>query len=234
MNNHFNTNYTTYKFALAPLPYDYSDLEPFIDTETVREHHDVHAASYVSGLNDALAALPKFQRIPLDALQTTAMTSRLPRDAAADIVINSGGVYCHNLFFAMMQPYESEIEKLFITEPDTESSRLVRSSFGSLTAFFQQIKSLALSVYGSGWVWLLAEGQRRGSPKLHIAATENHTIPDLRRFVPLTCLDMWEHAYYHRYGANKSDYVDGWCKLINWEKMDARLRENKVQMRQTH
>jgi|GEM_PF-573286 len=224
MNDQSAANYNIYKFALKPLPYDYSDLEPFIDTETMRLHHNVHTAGYVSGLNTVLSSLPKFQKIPLEALQVTAMASRLPKEISTDIIKNSGGVYCHNLFFTMMQPHESEIEKLFVTEPETESTRLVRSQFGSLANFFHQIKALALTIYGSGWAWLLSQPRRRGDPRLRIATTPNHTIPDLRSFTPLTCLDMWEHAYYLQYNANKSAYIDSWCKLINWEQMDMRIR----------
>lgn len=222
--NEMNDHYNFYKFELKPLPYGYSALEPYINEETMHLHHDVHLAGYVNGLNTALDGFPKLQTLPVQLIQPTVERMSLNPDTAIDLIKNSGGVYCHNLYFDMMRPVNRNI---LLSEPDTYSTRLIKTQFGSLNNFFYDLKQAALGIYGSGWAWLLAEPMKRGM-KLHITTTPNHTIPDTRKYLPLTCLDMWEHAYYLQYKANKAAYIDAWCRLVNWERMDERLTVDQL------
>lgn len=220
MNEITYNNYEHYKFELKPLMYPHSALEPMIDTETMHIHHDIQLAGYVNGLNADLDGLPKLQPLPLQLIQPTAARLSLPGDVSTDLIKNSGGVYCHNMYFDMMRPAERSIRMI---EPDTYSTRLIKTQFGSLNNFFYDIKKSALGIYGSGWVWVLAEPMKIGIT-LRITTTANHTIPDLNKYLPLTCLDMWEHAYFLQYKTNKSAYIDSWCRLINWGFMDDKLK----------
>lgn len=223
MNSHYENHgsYDHYKFDLKPLPYDYSALEPIIDTETMQIHHDTLLANYVNGLNTSLDGFPKLQQLPLQYIQPTVERMSIPEPTSTDLIKNSGGVYCHNLYFDMMQPVK---RNMLTTEPDTYTTRMIKTQYGSLNNFLYDLKQAALAIYGSGWTWLLAEPMKKGI-RLHITTTSNHTIPDTRKYLPLTCLDMWEHAYFLQYKANKAAYIDGWCRLINWERMDDKLKD---------
>lgn len=179
----------TYPYQLPPLPYSYANFETEIDSETMYYHHDKHFATYVNNLNDLLNDNANLQKMPLDQL--------LQQDNLSQKILNNaGGVYNHNLFFnEMAVPYDfSEII----------------SVWGSIAEFKVAFKEAALSVFGSGYAWVV----RNKDGHIDIITTKNQDTPLAQNLIPLLTLDVWEHAYYLNYKNNRSGYIDGWFKAM--------------------
>ena len=202
----------TYPFVVQPLPYEYDALMPVIDEETLRFHHDKHYKTYVDNLNNALADYPELQKMSLKELLGN--LENLPTAVRMPICNNGGGVYNHELYFDSMKSPVGQ-------EPTGELAEAIKRDFGSYQQWKEQMKQAAVTQFGSGWAWLLAD--REG--KLFIVQTANQDVPDLAEFTPLFLVDVWEHAYYLQYKNRRADYVEGWFGLINWRKAQKRYEE---------
>ena len=205
MNNH-------YKFENIPLPYDYNALEPYIDEKTMQLHHDRHLATYINNLNLVLADHPRLQRLSLTQLITKA--PRLPADIRTAVQNNAGGVYNHRFYFdGMLNSY--------IKEPIGELAGRINKSFGSLTGFEKAFKDAAMSVFGSGYAWLVLDRAKR----LRIITTKNQDTPLTEGLQPILNIDVWEHAYYLKHYNLRGDYVDDWFYVVNWQKAEENLKK---------
>ena len=195
------------RFALAPLPYAYGALEPFIDEETMHLHHDKHYAAYAKNLNEALMAYPELQAKTIEELLGNIPT--LP-EAIRKIVRNhGGGYYNHSLFWRWMQPGGST--------PEGALAEAINAQFGGLDVFKKKFTMAAASIFGSGWAWLV---QQDGG-KLAIVTTPNQDNPLMSGISealgkPILGLDIWEHAYYLKYRNERSKYVEAWWNVVNW------------------
>jgi Fe-Mn family superoxide dismutase len=198
-----------YPFVLTGLPYGTGALEPYLDAETVRIHHDRHLKSYVENLNRALKDYPQYHCKSLEWLLTH--TGSLPPAIREAVKNNGGGVYNHNLYFSMMAPPGQE--------PGESTLRAVEKSFGSVERFRQEMKKAGLSRFGSGWAWLAA----CPSGQLKIVTTANQDTLLCTCLTPLLPLDVWEHAYYLKYLNQRGDYIDAWFHIINWKDVESRL-----------
>lgn len=195
-----------YPFVNLPLPYGYDGLEPFIDEKTMHLHHDKHLQTYINNLNSALENYSYLQRLSLN--QILKNTSILPNTRKTAILNNAGGVYNHRFFFDMMSPYSSEAQ--------AESLIMcIKGCFGSVEQFRVRFRGAALSVFGSGYAWLVLD---RGKPR--IITTANQNTPAALGMIPLLCIDVWEHAYYLKHYNMRSDYVDDWFNVINWQEAE--------------
>ena len=202
----------TYPFVVQPLPYEYDALTPVLDEETMRFHHDKHYKTYVDNLNNILADYPELQKTGLKELLTN--LENLPAAAQTPIRNNGGGVYNHELYFdAMKSPVGQE--------PIGTLEEAVKRDFGSYQQWKEQMKQAAVSKFGSGWAWLLADKEG----KLSIVQTANQDVPELPEYTPIFLVDVWEHAYYLQYQNRRADYVEGWFTLINWRKAQKRYEE---------
>ncbi|MBE5883044.1 MAG: superoxide dismutase [Lachnospiraceae bacterium] len=199
----------TYPFVVQPLAYEYDALMPVLDEETLRFHHDKHYKTYVDNLNNALADYPQLQKMSLKELLTGLET--LPVAVKEAIRNNGGGVYNHELYFDSMKSPVGQ-------EPCGELAEAITRDFGSYQQWKEQMKQAAVTKFGSGWAWLLADKEG----KLSIAQTANQDVPDLAEYIPLFLVDVWEHAYYLQYQNRRADYVEGWFNLINWRKAQRR------------
>lgn len=202
----------TYPFVVQPLPYEYDALMPVIDEETLKFHHDKHYKTYVDNLNNALANYPELQKMSLKELLEN--LENLPAAVRTSIRNNGGGVYNHELYFDSMKSPVGQ-------EPVGELAEVIKRDFGSYQQWKEQMKQAAVTKFGSGWAWLLADKEG----KLSIAQTSNQDVPDLAEFTPLFLVDVWEHAYYLQYQNRRADYVEGWFGLINWRKAQRRYEE---------
>jgi Fe-Mn family superoxide dismutase len=198
-------NPEVYPFVVRPLPYEYDALMPVLEEETLRFHHDRHYKTYVDNLNRALSDYPELQKRSLRELLTK--PDRLPAAVRTAVRNNGGGVYNHELYFDLMKGNCGQ-------EPTGALADAIRRDFGSDKQWKEQTKQAALSQPGSGWVWLLADGEG----KLSVVQTANQEVPDLLLYTPVLALDVWEHAYYLQYQNRREAYVDGWFELINWRK----------------
>lgn len=198
----------TYPFVNLPLPYSYNALEPFIDEKTMRLHHDRHLQTYINNLNDTLKDYPSLQKLSLEQLIRNA--SRLPPKLQTPVRNNAGGVYNHRLFFnGLTNPSEPEPNaSLFLTQA-------INRQFGSFQAFLDEFKKAALSVFGSGYAWLVADQGR-----LRIVTTPNQNSPIEQNLCPIFTIDVWEHAYYLKHYNVRANYIDDWLRVINWNEAE--------------
>lgn len=195
------------KFVNRPLPYAYNALEPYIDEKTMRLHHDRHLQTYVDNLNKALDMHPFLKGYSLEQLLCYGNVISDQLDAA--IKNNAGGVYNHNFYFAGLMNPASQM-------PEGELAKAIDREFGSYAAFQKAFKEKALSVFGSGYAWLVTDGKG----KLQIVTTANQDTPLSMGFCPILNIDVWEHAYYLKHYNVRADYIDDWFRIANWEWAD--------------
>lgn len=196
-------------FVLPPLPYDYSALEPFIDTATMKLHHDKHHAAYVNNLNTAIAKHPELQGKPLVGLLKN--LNQVPADIRTVVQNNGGGHFNHSLFWKSMTPKGGG-------QPTGKLAAAINSTFGSFDQFKQAFETAGVGRFGSGWVWLVKNAQG----KLEIVTTPNQDTP-LTTAIPLLGNDLWEHAYYLKYQNRRPEYLKAWWNVVNWSVVGKRF-----------
>ncbi|MGZ9587160.1 Fe-Mn family superoxide dismutase [Paenibacillus marinisediminis] len=189
--------------TLPPLPYAYNALEPYIDAETMRIHHDKHHQSYVDGLNKAELALAEARR-----------TGNFDRVKALerDLAFNGAGHYLHTIFWDIMSPRGGG-------KPSGELLKQIESDFGSYDAFKQHFSKAAENVEGGGWSILVWSPR---SHRLEILQAEKHQNLSQWDVVPLLPLDVWEHAYYLKHQNKRADYIKDWWNVVNWPAVNDR------------
>ena len=200
-------------FELPALPYAYDALEPVIDADTMRFHHDKHHATYVANLNKALEAHPELFERSVEFL--IAHLNHLPEDIKGAVRNNGGGTYNHTLFWEMMAP---EGQTAF-AGPVADK---IKETFGSYEEFKKQFAAAAAGRFGSGWAWLVADGD-----KLEILSTANQDNPLTEGKRPLLCLDVWEHAYYLKYQNRRVDHINEWFRIINWDFVNEQYKKSQ-------
>ncbi len=192
-------------FVLPQLPYSFSALEPFIDAKTMEIHHDKHHQAYVTNLNKSLEGKP-FNGSINELCHTMDKFEPAIRN-------NGGGHYNHSLFWTLMKENKDGSKNT----PSGKIMEAVQSAFGGFDNFKQQFSDHAMKRFGSGWAWLVKDGNT-----LKIGSTPNQDNPLMPQSelkgTPILCLDVWEHAYYLKYQNKRIDYVTSWFNLINWEK----------------
>ncbi len=194
-----------------PLPYSYGALSEAIDAETMEIHYTKHAASYAANLTDAAKAEGVDMSKPVEeVLRRISKYSTKMRN-------NGGGHYNHELFWKTMSPNGDE-------RPTGNVAAAIDQSFGSFDAFKTQFSDAGKNRFGSGWAWLLVDGDR----KLRVTSTPNQDNPLMDvadvKGVPLLGLDVWEHAYYLRYQNKRPDYIANWWKVVNWKYVQDRYQ----------
>jgi Fe-Mn family superoxide dismutase len=197
-------------YELPPLPYAYDALEPHIDEETMRLHHDKHHQAYVTNLNAAIEGT-EWDGKPLE--QVLDLLDQIPEDTRAAVRNNGGGHANHTLFWEIMSPDGGG-------EPTGALATAINDTFGGLDALKGQIKDAALKRFGSGWSWLAHDGTG-----LVVVSTPNQDTPLMSGHTPLLGLDVWEHAYYLRYQNRRPDYVDAWWNVVTWSAVAERLEK---------
>ncbi len=196
-------------FKLPPLGYDYDALEPFIDAETMKIHHDKHHAAYVSKLNAAVAETPGLEKKTVREILTS--LDAAPEAVRAALRNNGGGHANHTLFWQLLKKNEGG-------KPAGELASAIDKTFGSFAQFQDGFGAAALKVFGSGWAWLVL---RKNA--LTIETTPNQDTPISTGGVPLLGIDVWEHAYYLKYQNRRPDYVKAFQNVINWDVVSARF-----------
>ena len=194
-------------FEVPPLPYPYDALEPHIDEQTMRLHHDKHHQAYVDKANAALEGT-EWADQPIDAV--LGQLDRLPQEKQPVVRNNGGGHYNHSLFWEIMSPNGGG-------EPGGSLARAIEQTFGSIDALKQQVNEAGVNRFGSGWTWLVAS---RGA--LEVTSTANQDAPVSEGKTPILGIDVWEHAYYLKYQNRRPDYLAAWWNVVDWEAVQRR------------
>ncbi len=196
--------------ALPPLPYAYNALEPHIDEQTMRIHHDKHHAAYVNNLNAALEGLDALGGLAVEAL--IADLTQVP-DAKRTAVRNNGGGHAnHALFWDVMAPGGA-------SAPDGALAAAIDEAFGSFDSFKEQFAKACATRFGSGWGWLSVGA----NGTLLVESTANQDSPLMEGRTPILGCDVWEHAYYLHYQNRRPDYVSAWWNVVNWTEVARRF-----------
>jgi superoxide dismutase, Fe-Mn family len=189
---------------LKPLTYKYDALEPFIDKETMEIHHQKHHKAYVDKLNVSIESEPELKALSAEALVKG--WKGLPDTVRQAVRNNAGGHVNHSFFWSILKTG---------TTPKAQLLSAINEKFGSLESFKEQFANAALSVFGSGWAWLVLK-----SAKLEIVTTPNQDSPLTDGCKPIIGIDVWEHAYYVKYRNKRSDYVQAFFSVINWDECE--------------
>jgi Fe-Mn family superoxide dismutase len=195
--------------SVPPLPYDYNALEPHIDEQTMRIHHDKHHAAYVNNLNAALEKHPELAGKSVEDLVKGINT--VPEDIRTAVRNNGGGHINHTMFWEIMGPGKGG-------EPTGRIGDAIKSSFGDFEKFKTQMNDAGVKRFGSGWAWLIDAGG-----KLAIESTANQDSPLMEGKKPLLGIDVWEHAYYLKYQNRRPDYLAAWWSVVNWDAVNKRF-----------
>ena len=190
-------------FKLPALPYEYTALEPFIDSETMQRHHDKHHKAYGTKLNAGLANHPDLAGKSLHKLLQH--IDDLPEKLQAPVRNNGGGHANHSLFWRLLTADAPQA-------PTGELLEQIEARFGTFKIFQEEFTAAAMGVFGSGWVWLVLDRNH----ELQIMTTANQDSPIMTGNMPVLALDLWEHAYYLKYKNERLDYVQNFWKIINW------------------
>lgn len=186
-------------FTLPLLPYDYSALEPFIDTETMKLHHDKHHQAYVDNLNTLLAPYPELLNSDIDLLTHL---DTIPEDIRQKVKNNIGGHVNHTLFWQFMAPPTNQVTPEF---------------FAPLK---EEFAAKALGRFGSGWAWLIKDG---GALKVVDTLNQDNPLMENPNVKVLLGIDVWEHAYYLKYQNRRKDYIEAFLSVVNYEEVSRRF-----------
>jgi len=189
------------KFSLPELPYAHNALEPIITAETIAYHYGKHHLTYVNNLN-GLVDGTEFADADLDTIV---------KKADGPIFNNAAQIWNHNFYFLSLTPNKG-------TLPTGGLASAIDAAFGSFDEFKKQFGQSAVTVFGSGWAWLVKDAEG----KLSIVKESNAGNPVTRGLVPLLTFDVWEHAYYIDYQNRRADYVAALWELVNWDAVSAR------------
>ncbi|MBS3172064.1 superoxide dismutase [Candidatus Woesearchaeota archaeon] len=189
---------------LENLPYAYNALEPYIDEQTMRLHHDKHHQTY---FDKFLAAIENYPELKNENVKEILRhLNKIPSEIKTAVVNHGGGYYNHNFFWTILKKdvkFEGEISKEILKK------------WGSFDKFKEEFKNNALGVFGSGWTWLVLDKN-----ELKIVKTANQDSVISLNMIPLLTIDVWEHAYYLKYQNKRMDYVEAFFNVINWKKVN--------------
>ena len=201
-------------YQLPKLSYEYHELEPFIDAETMKIHHTKHHQAYVDGLNTSLSAIgaeshPKYISAILSELTS------IPESGRSAINFFGGGFENHRLFWETLTPNGDNI-------PGGQLEDQIDVYFDNFKNFKKIFLEKAVSIQGSGWCWLVFNETYH---KIEIITTPNQDSPWTIQKTPLLGIDMWEHAYYLKFQNKRSNYVESWWNVVNWDYVNNRFEE---------
>lgn len=200
-------------YQLPDLPYAFNALEPHIDEETMRIHHDKHHGTYVSKLNAALEGHEDLASKSIENLMSDINT--VPENIRTAVRNNGGGHVNHSMFWKILSPNGGG-------EPTGAIGDAIKAKFGSYDAFKEKFSDAAANRFGSGWAWLVVN-----NGDLEITSTPNQDSPYMEGKTPVLGLDVWEHAYYLNYQNRRPDYISAFFNLINWDEVNKRYESAK-------
>jgi len=193
------------KFVLPQLPYDYKALEPWIDEQTMRVHHDKHHQAYLDNFVKAITGTDLEKR---EVGEILADLKSVPENIRNAVRNHGGGFANHTLFWEIMAPNAGGA-------PGGELAKGLTNAFGSFDSFKEKFTAAAMGQFGSGWAWLVL----KKDGKLAVYNLPNQDSPLSAGDTPILGLDVWEHAYYLKYQNRRAEYVTNWWNVVSWAKV---------------
>jgi len=197
---------------LPKLGYKYDALEPFIDAKTMEIHHTKHHKTYVDKLNAALENHKDLQKKSVEELLKK--LNEIPEDIRTAVRNHGGGHYNHSLFWKMLK---KDVDFF------GEVSDAINDKWRSFEEFKKKFTDNTLSVFGSGWGWLVVNE----NGELEIVKTANQDTPLSEGKIPILGIDVWEHSYYLKHMSNRAAYIEDFFNVINWEQVNDNYLEAK-------
>ena len=202
------------QYQLPKLSFNYDDLEPYFDVQTMEIHHKKHHQNYVDGLNKTLEKIgasfhPKYITSILSDLNS------VPTSFREDLVFFGGGYENHRFFWETLNPEGGG-------SPGGRLGDSIDVYFGNFEKFKKLFSNFSTSIEGSGWCWLIFNTTFQ---RIELLTTKNNENPWMFNKIPLLGLDLWEHAYYLKYQNKRSHYIDSWWNLVNWDYVVNRYSE---------
>lgn len=202
-------------FTLPDLPFDPHAFDPVLTAESFWGHHQSHHGGVVKGANDIVANEPALAGRPLEAVIKLAAGD----PARKKLLFNASQHWNHSLYWLSLSTPGS-------TEPTPAVEHLIDRSFTDMAGFKAAFVDAAVGLYGSGWIWLVTDGD-----KLAIDATGNADLPLVRERHALITCDVWEHTYYIDYRNNRKTFATNFVdKLLNWNTVEERLEAHDVSL----
>jgi superoxide dismutase, Fe-Mn family len=190
-------------FTLPPLPYAYDALEPNLDATTMHLHHDKHHQAYINNLNTAVASHPDLAGKSVEEL--VANLTVVPEAIRTTVRNNGGGHANHSFWWPTLGKGGAA--------PTGELAKAIEAKFGTQAAFQDKMTAAAMSVFGSGWAWLV----KLPGGAVAIETTPNQDTPLTENLTPVLGIDVWEHAYYLKYQNKRIEYVKAFFQVLNWD-----------------
>jgi Fe-Mn family superoxide dismutase len=188
-------------YELAPLPYAYDALEPYVSKSTLEFHHDKHHATYVSKYNELVKGTDHDSKPIEDVIKAIASDS-----AKQGIFNNAAQAWNHTFYWNSLKPGGGGL-------PSGDLAAKIDTDFGSFDKLVEELKNAGATQFGSGWAWLVLD-----NGTLKVTKTANADNPLTAGQVPLLTIDVWEHAYYLDYQNKRPDYIDSLIKnVVNWD-----------------
>lgn len=191
---------------LEPLPYPYDALEPLIDAETMRFHHEKHHQAYINKLNESLQSFPDLQNTSVEDLLADLDT--IPESVRTQVRNFGGGHANHRFWWSILKTNEG-------AAPQNEIGAAINGELLGLEMFKKEFIHKTGSIFGSGWGWLVWD-----EGVLRIVTTANQDSPLSAGQIPLLGADVWEHAYYLKYQNKRNEYLENFFKVINWDQVN--------------
>lgn len=196
------------------LPYEYTALDPAIDSKTVEIHYDKHHRGYYTNFMNAIKGT-ELEKMPISRIFASI------KDQPDAVRNNAGGYFNHVIYWQNMSPEGGG-------EPSGELAEAINKSFGNFKSFTEKFNEAATKRFGSGWAWLAIDFN---SGELFITSTPNQDNPLMniakRRGIPILALDVWEHAYYLKYQNKRADYITAFWTKVNWQDVQAKYKGYK-------
>lgn len=199
-------------YSLPDLSYGYDALEPYIDVRTMEIHHRQLHQGYVDQLNSVLSATDELRALGDQSVEDLLWNlGKIPEESRNPVRNLGGGHANHSLFWTIMSGGGGG-------EPTGSFAQTIAEEFGNFAAFKKRFTFVATNHMGSGWAWLV-----RARNRLVAYSLPNEDSPLTAEEIPILGLDLWEHAYYLQYPASRSDYVEAFWNVVNWEEVSRRF-----------
>ena len=200
-------------YNLPKLPFQYQDLEPYLNTQTIALHYHKHQKNYLNNLNNILIKNNFNFNYPMEELYNHLNDFKTNQN---DILFNLGGIINHNIYWQTINPNNKE-------KPNTILTNLINKKYQTLENFQKKLIEYALNLKGSGYIFLIYDNQN-----IDLMTTKNQDSPLKYGYTPLLCIDMWEHAYYLNYQNNKQEYLNNFLEIINYKYANNQIKKTSL------